>query len=162
MSEPMHIIDIAVEDEDPQFTVDEEVVRDRLLKILDALEVKKPVEFSVTFVDDDAIRKLNKQYRDKDEATDILSFVQADNKDDVAWPQEEEEANVLGDMVISLSSMRRNSERFGVSEDEELHRLLVHGVLHLLGWNHETNDVEQEPMLQKQEALLKRVRERSF
>lgn len=162
MSEPMHIIDIAVEDEDPQFTVDEEVVRDRLLKILDALEVKKPVEFSVTFVDDDAIRKLNKQYRDKDEATDILSFVQADNKDDVAWPQEEEEANVLGDMVISLSSMRRNSERFGVSEDEELHRLLVHGVLHLLGWNHATNDVEQEPMLQKQEALLKKVRERSF
>lgn len=152
MTEDSHIIDISYEDEGESKTIDEEVVRQRLLKILDALDVKEPVEFSVTFVDDQAIHELNKTYRNIDRPTDILTFVQAD--DDTFPDMDDDGAKVLGDMVISLSSMRENARAFSVSEDEELYRLLVHGVLHLLGYNHETNDVEKEPMLQKQEALL--------
>lgn len=156
MSERSDVIDIS----GGEGEIDPSLVESRLEEILNVLGIDEDVEFSVTFVDDDAIRELNKKYRDKDEATDILSFVQSDGLD--AWPDdtEQEQARVLGDMVISLSAMRRNSKDFGVSEDEELHRLLVHGVLHLLGYDHKSNDVEKEPMLQKQEELLKRLRER--
>jgi probable rRNA maturation factor len=93
----------------------------------------------------------------KDEPTDILTFVQTDG--DVSFPDERGEgcARVLGDMVISLTSMNRNAEQFGVSPDEELYRLLIHGTLHLLGGDHKTND-PKEPMLQKQEAILRALK----
>ena len=147
-----HIIDIRYEDSSEKKRIDEEVVEAHLGKILDALGVKDPVEFSVSFVDDEAIHKLNKQYRGIDRPTDILTFVQEDDKSFPGMPAEQ--ARVLGDMVISLGSMQQNAEAFGVSESEELYRLLIHGVLHLLGENHQSNEVEKEPMLQKQEALL--------
>ena len=156
MSKVAHIIDISYEDTSEEKRIDEQVVEGRLYRILDALGVDTPVEFSVSFVDDDAIHQLNKQYRDIDRPTDILTFVQEDDQSFPGMPAEE--ARVLGDMVISLSSMRSNAEAYGVSEDEELYRLLVHGVLHLLGENHETNDVGKEPMLQKQERLLAQLR----
>ncbi len=62
-------------------------------------------------------------------------------------------SELLGDMIISLDSMRLNCETFSVGEGEELLRLLIHGTLHLLGEDHESND-ELEPMLQQQERLL--------
>jgi probable rRNA maturation factor len=67
------------------------------------------------------------------------------------------EVEVLGDMVISLDTLKRNALSFSVEEEEELTRLLIHGLLHLLGEDHESNEV-QEPMLVKQEQLLHQVR----
>ncbi|MGE4583187.1 MAG: rRNA maturation RNase YbeY [Sphaerochaeta sp.] len=122
-------------------------------------------EFSVSFVSDASIQALNQTYRDKDEPTDILSFVQEDEVEDFSWPElhfdEEEpvpqEIRVLGDMVISLDTLKRNALSFSVEPAEELHRLLIHGLLHLLGEDHATNDAD-EPMLVKQEQLLAQVR----
>lgn len=146
-----NVIDVSFEHPEDEKAVGEEEVERRLGRILPALGVKPPVEFSVSFVDDERIHALNKQWRHVDRPTDILTFVQADDASFPGFPGEEK---TLGDMVISLSSMRENAEAFGVSEDEELWRLLVHGTLHLLGYDHATDDVEKEPMLQKQEALL--------
>lgn len=152
------VIDITYEQ--PQFEqmAPRDLVTSRLDSILGELG-QEGCEFSVTFATDETIRDLNREYRDKDEPTDILTFVQADGPDEFAWPEAgagEERTTLLGDMVISLDALQRNAQYFTVSTDEELFRLLIHGVLHLLGRDHKTND-ESEPMLMEQEALLSRL-----
>lgn len=106
----------------------------------------------ISFVSDETIRSLNNEYRGKDEPTDILSFAQCDG---IPFPSKKK---VLGDMVISQESMKRNCVLFSVSEEEELKRLLIHGCLHLTGHDHATNDVSCEPMLQLQEKILTALR----
>lgn len=110
--------------------------------------------FSLTFVDDEEIRRLNREYRQKDEPTDILTFAMDDGEAFPVVPDMDEEDRVLGDVFISIDAMRRNADSFEVSEREELARLLVHGVLHLLGQDHATNDFKTEPMLVLQEKIL--------
>ncbi|MFA6821785.1 MAG: rRNA maturation RNase YbeY, partial [Sphaerochaetaceae bacterium] len=88
-------------------------------------------------------------YRGLDEATDILSFSSGES-----FPSDEDDS--LGDLVISLESMRENCQFFKVSEDEELTRLLVHGILHLLDWDHATNE-DDEPMIKRQEEIVKSI-----
>lgn len=155
------IIDISYESEEFRDAAPEALVLSRLQSILGELG-QEGCEFSVTFASDATIQELNKTYRGKDEPTDILSFVQMDSPDDFDWPdfetdEDDEDMNtVLGDMVISLDALQRNAQSFTVSPDEELFRLLIHGVLHLLGGDHKTND-ESEPMLKEQEELLSRL-----
>ena len=60
-------------------------------------------------------------------------------------------------MFISMDAMRRNAAEFSVSEDEELFRLLVHGILHLQGYDHKTNDFSSEPMLIRQEEIIQAI-----
>ncbi|HEY2773906.1 MAG TPA: rRNA maturation RNase YbeY [Candidatus Binatia bacterium] len=86
-------------------------------------------ELGVSLVDDARIRALNRQWRAKDAATDVLSFSQLEGES-VAGP-------MLGDVVISLETMRRQAGAGGWSEAEETVRLLLHGVLHLAGHDHE-------------------------
>ncbi len=117
---------------------------DRILKYLG-----EERDFSVTFVTDDEIQALNKEYRDIDAPTDILSFRLADGDD--FFPSADEE---LGDIFISIDSMKRNADDLGVDYNEELERLLLHGVLHLRGMDHKTNDFATEPMLIEQERIL--------
>jgi probable rRNA maturation factor len=97
------------------------------------------------------IRSLNAQSRDRDEPTDVLSFALGTAVDD---PQGQR--YLPGDIVISLETLRENARYFQVSQDEELRRLLIHGILHLDGMDHLTN-AETEPMLRLQEELLLRL-----
>lgn len=120
---------------------------------------KNNVELSITFVSDDEIQELNKLWRDKDMPTDILSFVQSDNIDDVAFWPDDNDLNVLGDMVISLDAIDRNCINFNVKFEQELDRILIHGILHLLGYDHKSND-KTEPMLMLQEKILNKIREK--
>ncbi len=136
------------------FPLIEEVMRN-LDSFLEYFDEKG--DFSVTFVSDDEIRTLNREYRNIDSPTDILTFRLADGDDD--FPQfSDEENNELGDIFISLESCRRNAEEFGVEWKDELRRLLLHGLMHLRGWDHNTNDFSAEPMLIEQEKILKTVR----
>ena len=129
--------------------IDEKSIESAVSQILSYLDADG--DFSIHFVTDDGIRALNREYRDKDEATDILTFALSDGE---AFPEIEGEEKELGDIFISLESMRRNAASFSVSEEEELRRLLVHGILHLLGYDHATNDFASEPMLIKQEKMM--------
>ena len=135
-------------------------------------------EISVVFCDDFFIRELNREYRYKDEATDVLSFPQKDgieipgwdnepcghqiprSDDNASYPDietaEENSKYYAGDIVISLETVEKNSNYFNVDKNEELIRLLIHGILHLYGMTHESNDPDQE-MLMKQEELLKTI-----
>jgi probable rRNA maturation factor len=112
-------------------------------------------ELSVVFCNNDFIRSLNKRFRGKDEPTDILSFPQGEVP---VLPGGGEGARVIGDMVISLDMLRANGRDFSVPEEEELKRLLVHGILHLAGRDH-TSSGPEEPMLILQEEILQELSE---
>ena len=139
--------------------VDLKIVRAILKKIVAYYGEKR--DFSVTFVTDDEIQELNREYREIDAPTDILTFRLDDapsfpisfGEEDMDFLNNEE----MGDIFISLDTMRRNAEEFGVGEAEELSRLLLHGILHLRGLDHKTNDFEKEEMLKEQEEVLTKL-----
>ncbi len=108
-------------------------------------------EISLVICGDDFIKNLNREYRDRDEATDVLSFPQIEGE---SVPESEE--FYAGDIVISIDSVEKNSSYFNVDINEEFSRLLIHGILHLKGMVHETNDEDQE-MIKYQEVILKKI-----
>ena len=139
--------------------VDLKEVRAILKKIVSYYGEKR--DFSVTFVTDSEIQELNKEYREIDAPTDILTF-RLDETPSFPISFEDEDVDFLnneemGDIFISLDTMRRNAEEFGVREEEELSRLLLHGILHLRGLDHKTNDFETEEMLKEQEDVLAKL-----
>jgi probable rRNA maturation factor len=114
--------------------------------VLEDLGVEGQCALAVCLVDDDAIRALNRTHRGLDSVTDVLSFP-VDGLDPLPSGMERE----LGDVVISLAQARRQAGDEGVSEHEELTHLVVHGVLHLAGFDHETDGGE---MLERQDRLV--------
>jgi probable rRNA maturation factor len=102
-------------------------------------------EISVLLCDDARIAELNAKYRGKRGPTDVLSF-----------PREDKEATVAGDIAISLPAMKRNAAAFGASENEEMKRLLIHGILHVAGMDHGKG--RTGPMLDLQEKLIEQLR----
>jgi probable rRNA maturation factor len=108
-------------------------------------------DLSVLFCDDKTIQALNARYRLRDEATDVLSFELGAEEEAGDGPR-----YLPGDIVISLETLRENARSFETSEDEELRRLLIHGILHLDGMDHASNDAG-EPMLILQESLLAKL-----
>ena len=116
------------------------------------------VEVSVSFVDDDRIAELNAAYRGKEGPTDVLSF-ECDGVGDAA-PEAVAEAPVfeLGDIVIAPDVAERQTKEFGTTFEEEVSLLLVHGVLHLCGYDH-IADEEAEVMEAREDAILAAWRE---
>lgn len=137
-----------IEDEE-NLDFDVSIIKESLDKYLDYF--KEDRDFSLHFISDEEIRELNNEYRDIDSPTDILTFRINDGEEFPNMGEEEE----LGDIFISLESMKRNAEEFKASAAEEMRRLLLHGLLHLRGMDHKTNDFSSEEMLILQEKLLK-------
>ena len=118
-------------------------------------------EVSVTLTGDQTIRSLNRQWRNKDEPTDVLSF-ESDPEDDPSAPVRPPRGRgCYGDIVISLETLAVNGVYFGVEPQEELQRVSVHGCLHLMGWDHSTT-AAREPMLGHQEEVLGRILTRLY
>ena len=140
-------ISVSFNDEPPG-SIDPVRVENFISEVLNELNLKN-WDISLLFCDDAFIQNLNKQYRDIDSPTDVLSFEQGDEYFDDAG----ETRFMAGDIVISLDSLRFNAEEFNVEINEELKRLIVHGILHLNGMDHSDNSPEQE-MLKFQEELL--------
>jgi probable rRNA maturation factor len=114
--------------------------------VLDDLELTGTCSLSICLTGDDEIRALNRSHRALDEVTDVLSFP-VDERDVLPEGMERE----LGDVVISLAQARRQAIDEGVSDLEELTNLIVHGVLHLAGFDHETDAGE---MFERQDRLV--------
>ncbi len=126
-----------------------------VLDVLDRLEFDGE-EISVFFCQNEMIKELNKQYRDIDAPTDILSFENGEEYTD----EQGEKWISAGDMIISLETLAENSAYFNVDENEEFKRLLIHGVLHLNGYDHGDEHIENgvvptDPMIVLQESVLK-------
>jgi probable rRNA maturation factor len=101
-------------------------------------------EFNVCFVDDEAIRELNGAFRKKPYATDVLSFAWKARDSGLSRAQNREFGAFLGDVVISVETAGRNARAEGHSTAAEIRWLIMHGVLHLLGMDHETDHGEME------------------
>ena len=108
-------------------------------------------EVSVLLTDDAEIRSLNSQYRGIDRPTDVLSFSQLEG-DDLPTGNG---PLLLGDIVISLERAREQARDLGVSMEDELHRLFIHGLLHLMGYDHEGSAAEAERMREVEDRLSK-------
>ena len=108
--------------------------------------VSADAELSILFTGDEAIRELNRTYRSIDKPTDVLSFPTGD-------------AELIGDVVISLETTRRQAADYDATLTEELARLLIHGVLHLMGYDHVHGGRQAAKMKKKELEVLKGLRE---
>jgi probable rRNA maturation factor len=111
-----------------------------------------PAEISVTFVNNEQIRELNKQYRGKDVPTDVLSFPMGENG--VYDVNHATGAKILGDIVISMEKAVEQAERYGHSLEREVGYLSAHSMLHLLGYDHENGGMERVRMREKEEQVM--------
>jgi probable rRNA maturation factor len=126
------------------------VLGTKLEKLLRSLGLPD-AELSVLFIGDRAMRTLNHSWRKKDRTTDVLSFPLREGRFIHIQP------DMLGDIVISVPAAARQADKAGHSLIVELERLLVHGLVHLLGYDHEQGLKEARSMEQKERQFLKRI-----
>ena len=110
---------------------------------------KERAEISVTFVEGEEIRELNREYRDTDRVTDVLSFPQFDDLNDIPEVGE----ICLGDVVICKDRAEEQAEEFGHSFEREIIYLFTHSILHLLGFDHMEED-EKKEMREREEEVM--------
>ncbi len=147
---------IQIDFHDETNTVDEGHIDmiQRLLKFAAEKEkVQNEAEISVNFVDNKEIQILNRNYRQKDTPTDVISFaMQEEGKGEVRIIGEEIPV-VLGDIVISIDKAKEQAEEYKHSLERELGFLALHGFLHLLGYDH-LEEEDEKKMFQRQEDIL--------
>ncbi|MGM9679948.1 MAG: rRNA maturation RNase YbeY [Eubacteriales bacterium] len=127
---------------------DRNLIKSAIRNALKFEKFERNCEVSVTIVDNDAIRTLNREQRQIDRVTDVLSFPMFDEDFD------DGEYAILGDIVLSAERAKEQAEEYGHSFQRELAFLTVHSVLHLLGYDHELGKAEESEMFQKQEQIL--------
>lgn len=113
---------------------------------------------SIVFIGLEKIRKINKKYRDRNESTDVLSFVYDNCRE---FPVEEG-AEALGELAICPEQVGKNAKEGGKTFKEEMDWVVVHGILHLLGYDHEKNDVDARKMRKKEKNYLKKILSTKF
>lgn len=116
--------------------------------VLDIVGARE-AELSVAFIGDREMRRLNARYRGKDYATDVLSFPAEAN-----WPGG---ARLLGDVIISVNKAASQAKERGRSLDQELATLLIHGIVHLLGYDHERSTKEAKRMKRLENKIYRRL-----
>ncbi|GAB6100256.1 rRNA maturation RNase YbeY [Halanaerocella petrolearia] len=133
---------VLINDTQLDYELDQAVVDiiNRVVNQVLELEAGQEKEVSIAIVDNKYIQQLNEEFRNKDESTDVLSF-----------PQDDE--NLLGDIIISLETAEQQAEEYNHSLAREVGFLTVHGMLHLLDYNHK-KDSERKIMRQKEEEIL--------
>lgn len=110
---------------------------------LKKLAIKKDI--SIVLVNDKKIQELNKIYRKKNKVTDVLSFGDWNDKE------------FLGEVIICLPQAKQQAKKFGTSLKQELTRLLIHGILHLAGFDHEKSKSEEKKMFKLQEEIIEKI-----
>ncbi|MGG4342746.1 rRNA maturation RNase YbeY [Paenibacillus lautus] len=159
-------LQLAWNNEQEDFQISEELIAllEVILQKTGEAEGVTDGEVDLTFVDDEQIHELNREYRGIDRPTDVLSFAMNEITNDeleIIYELEEGEElesvpDVLGDIIISVPRAKLQSEEYGHSLERELGFLFVHGFLHLLGYDHQDEASEAE-MMGKQEAVLAEV-----
>ncbi|ATA60709.1 rRNA maturation RNase YbeY [Geobacillus sp. FSL K6-0789] len=143
-------------DETGEVTAEQLEMLEQLLREAAASEnVPDGTEVGVSFVDNERIRLMNRDYRGKDAPTDVLSFALEEEGEGEVDIIGADMPLVLGDIVISIPKAKEQAAEYGHSFMRELGFLAVHGFLHLLGYDHETEE-EERVMFAKQEEILTR------
>ncbi len=112
------------------------------------------IEVSIFFTDDEMIRELNHKYREINKPTDVLSFAFEDDEDSFPLVGEN---RILGDIIISVETARRNAQEANHSLEWEINILILHGLLHLLGYDH-LKDKDYELMHKKELEILNKMK----
>ena len=139
---------VLIRNEYPKIKVDTGKIKQQIGRVLSSLDCNE-CEISILFVGDQGIRDLNQRFRGVDRSTDVLSFPQL-----FEGLPETSGTLILGDVAISLETSLRQTKKHGLSLEEELTLLLIHGILHLLGYDHELSDHEEERMRKKTRELF--------
>lgn len=143
-------IDLAIINEYDEFKDDYENVYKKIIKTASQLlSIEDDIELSVIFVDDEKIHEINRDYRNIDRSTDVISFALEDNEQYYleGMPRE------LGDIFISIDHARLQAQEYGHSFYREMCFLFTHGLLHLLGFDH-MEESEEKEMFALQEQIL--------
>lgn len=142
----MSLRNIRFFNENIQFRLkNKEIIRHWISKTIKSEGFKKVGELSLIFCDDEYLLSINRQYLDHDTYTDIITF---DNSED--------EEVISGDIFISIERIKENAALFKVEESHELHRVIIHGILHLCGYSDYNKD-EKKLMTEKEEQYLKEL-----
>jgi len=131
-------------------SVDEKYLKSICQKVLKE-EGKKEAQLSVVLVGQGRMRQLNKKYRGKNRVTDVLAFPSNQTSEFVNPPNSESE---LGEIVLCLRVLKKNAKRFNSTFKKELTLSLIHGILHLLGYDHEKDASAAKKMEEKQQYYL--------
>lgn len=133
----------------------EKLIEDCTAAALEEEGIDDTAEVSITFVDNEGIRALNNEHRGIDRETDVLSFPLGD--DDGYEIDPDNDAIMLGDIVISLERAAQQAEEYGHSYRREVAFLITHSLFHLLGYDHVNNEEEEKVMFGKQEKVLDKL-----
>lgn len=152
-------VEVAVKNRQRQIRMDIRKIKRTINKALtylrdNAILPYRSIEISVVLVNDNIMQKLNRQYRGKNKTTDVLSFPQIEKKNILSKPQPH---LVLGDIVINIHQTKRQAVEHGLALHEEIVRLLIHGLLHLLGYDHEKNKYQALKMRRLEKKLLESI-----
>lgn len=118
-------------------------------------EYKKEFELSIALIGKGRMRKLNKKYLRKNRVTDVLAFPEP--TDFLGKTEKIQGVNILGEIVICLCEVKKNAKKFNLPFEKELSRVLIHGILHLLGYDHEKSPREAKRMEEKEDYYLEQL-----
>lgn len=143
------VLEMSLEIEGFDDLVNEEEIREYVQKVLEKeYESEAPIYMSLLFTGNDEIQVINREYRDKDQPTDVISFAYHETEDFDIGPYD-----TLGDIVISLERVVEQAKEYNHSDKRELFYVLTHGILHLLGYDHIEEEDKRE-MRAKEEEIL--------
>ncbi|TAK00638.1 MAG: rRNA maturation RNase YbeY [Candidatus Manganitrophaceae bacterium] len=143
-------MNISVQNRQRTYPVNRKSILNWARKILSMQKVDQ-AEMGIIFVNDRRIRIYNREYRKKDKPTDVLSFPMREGVGGALHP------HFLGDVMISLERSAEEALEYGRSRREQLLILLIHGTLHLLGYDHERSPAEERRMQRRERLLFKRI-----
>jgi len=139
------IIDFSNENE--KFNFEEEKISDFIKNVLNnEYKSEKDIYVSILVTDNEEIQVINREYRDKDMPTDVISFAYNETENEGFY-------DVLGDIIISYDKVIEQAEEYGHSVEREFYYVLIHGILHLLGYDH-IDEEDKKEMREKEEEIL--------
>ena len=142
---------VLLRNDHPKINIDSDDINKKIETVMNNLDCLNQ-EVSILLTADADIRELNQQFRSIDQATDVLSFPQ-NAEEDPPIPGE----LILGDIAVSLDTAQVQAKEHGLTFEEEIILLLIHGILHLLGYDHEISEQEEEKMRSKTRELFNLV-----
>ena len=142
---------VLLRNDHPDINIDCNDIENIIIKIMDHLDCRNQ-EVSILLTGNKYIRRLNQEFRSIDQPTDVLSFPQNADEDPCI-----PEKIILGDIAVSLDIAKAQAKEHGLDFKEEIILLLIHGILHLLGYDHEISEQEEKQMRNKTRELFKLI-----
>lgn len=143
-------MEVLIDNRQSKFEISLEMIRRKAKDVLNALD-SPDGELSILIVDDSQIKILNKEYLKREGPTNVIAFPMREGEFSNITP------HLLGDVVISVETAQKEAEKTGISMAERFTQLLVHGILHLFGYDHEKSEEEAVEMEKKSEELLELI-----